>query len=61
MNKYDEHFKGIMNTTTLLNKMWYLLDKHPEDKEIIIKAFSKQDSKIIRYESSNLKNLLTEH
>ena len=60
-NKYDSEFVGIMRRGALSNKMFSLLRDHPEDQDMIVEAFLKQDKIVIEYEQIVYKDCMTEY
>ena len=60
-NKYDSEFVGIMRQGALTNKMFELIKAHPEDQDIIIDAYVKQNKVAVDYEHEMFKNWMIEY
>ena len=60
-NKYDSEFVGIMRQGALTNKMFELIKAHPEDQDIIIDAYVKQNKVVVDYEHEVYKDCMTEY
>ena len=60
-NKYDKEFVGFTRRGALSNKMFELIKAHPEDQDIIFKAYFKQKIKIVEHDQIVYKDCMTEY
>ena len=60
-NKYDSEFVGIMRPGALSLKMFELIKAHPEDQDMIVDAYVKQNRVVVDYEDIVYKDCMTEY